>query len=86
MRVLSIVAVFVVAMWAVGAGWASARAVWAQPSAEGVLRTASYVVVFLAAFLYLGFWVYAADRTAGKVHRRIAIYERILKRRDHADA
>jgi hypothetical protein len=86
MRLLSIVAAFVVAMWAVGAGWASLRAAWAQPSPEGVLRTASYAVVLLAAFLYLGFWVYAADRGAGKVHRRIAIYERILKRRDQADA
>lgn len=80
------VVAFVVAMWAVGTGWAALRATWAQPSPEGVLRTASYAVVFLAAFLYVGFWVYAADRVAGKVHRRIAIYERILKRRDQADA
>ncbi|MGH2399161.1 MAG: hypothetical protein ACRDF6_04895 [bacterium] len=86
MRVLSIVAAFVVAMWAVGAGWASVRAVWAEPSTDSVLRTAFYVVVFLAAFLYLGFWVYAADRMSGKVHRRIALYERILNRRDQADA
>jgi len=83
---LSIVVAFVVAIWAVGTGWGALQATWAHPSPGGGLRMASYAVIFLAAFLYLGFWVYAADRGAGKVHRRIAIYERILKRRDQADA
>lgn len=86
MKVLSIVAAFVVAMWAVGAGWAALRLTWAQPSPEGVLRTASYTVIVAAALLYLGFWVYAADRAAGKVQRRIDMYERILNRRDQPDA
>lgn len=82
MKLLSIAAAFILAMWAIGAGWASLRAVWDAPSAAGAGDTALYAAVFLAAFVYLGFWVYAADRAAGKVQRTIGLYERILRRRD----
>jgi hypothetical protein len=38
-------------------------------------------VVFVVSFLYLGFWVYAWDRSAGRVKREIAFYERFLQRK-----
>lgn len=75
MRTLSIVAALVVALWAVGRGWTALGA--------GALAAAAlYGVVFAAAFLYLGFWMYAADRAAGKVRRRIGLYERWLSHRE----
>lgn len=82
MRTLSIVGSFVVAMWAIGRGWAALRAAWAAPTPGGVAATVLYAAVLAGAFLYLGFWVYAADRAAGKVRRRIALYERLLSRRE----
>lgn len=82
MRTLSIVAALVVAMWAIGRGWAALRAAWAGPTSGAVTAVALYAAVFAAAFLYLGFWVYAADRAAGKVQRRIALYEWVLSRRE----
>jgi len=29
----------------------------------------------------LGFWLYAADRAAGRVQRRIGVYEWVLRRK-----
>ena len=82
MRLLSVAGAFILAMWAIGAEWAAARAVWAVPSAAGAAGAGLYAALFLAAFIYLGFWVYAADREAGKVRRTIGVYERILRRKD----
>lgn len=42
---------------------------------------AGYLAVFLVTFLYLGFGIYAAERSAGKVRTRIGLYEHILARR-----
>lgn len=75
------VGAFIVAMWAVGGGWAALRGVWSSPTAAGGAAVAAYTAAFLAAFIYLAFWVYAADRAAGKVRRPIGLYERILNRR-----
>lgn len=82
MRLLSVIGALIVALWAVGAGWAAIRAAWAAPGAGALAAVAAYAAIFLAAFLYLGFWIYAADRAAGKVQRRIALYERWLSRRE----
>lgn len=82
MRLLSVAGAFILAMWAIGAGWTAARAVWEAPSAARAAGAALYAAVFLGAFVYLGFWVYAADRAAGKVRRTIGVYERILRRKD----
>ena len=86
MRIVSIAGVFIVAMWAIGKWWAAVRAVWTLPTAGGAASVAAYTVVFVAAFAYLGFWVYAADRAAGKVQRTIGLYERVLRRRDRSHA
>jgi hypothetical protein len=81
MRLLSLAAAFLIAMWTIGELWAALRALWSAPSAAAVGTAVAYLALFLAAFTYLGFWVYAADRAAGAVRRRIGLYERILTRR-----
>ncbi len=78
MRLLTIAAAFVAALVSLQAGWAALRAAWAVPTAGALGRVLVYAAVFAAAFLYLGFWVYAADRAAGRVRRRIGLYERFL--------
>jgi len=82
MRLLSIVGVFVAALWSLSRGWGALRAALIAPAPEAVAWTALYAAVFTLAFIYLGFWVYAADRAAGKVVRTIGIYERVLRRRE----
>lgn len=82
MKALAVVAVFLVAMWALAAGWAALRQTWGTPTPEGVVYTLAYTAVFAASFLYLGYWVYAWDRAAGRVKRTIRLYERFLRGRD----
>lgn len=71
---------FGAAIWAIGEGWSALIHVWAVPTWRGGAALAWYLAVFLVAFLYLGFGIYAAERSAGKVRTRIALYERILAR------
>jgi hypothetical protein len=71
---------FAAAMWAVGDGWAALRAAWAAPTGPHLAAVLGYLAVFTAAFAYLGFGVYAADRAAGKVRRTIGLFERLLAR------
>ncbi len=51
------------------------------PTLAACLYTLGFTVVFVVSFLYLGFWVYAWDRAAGRVKREIAFYERFLQRK-----
>jgi hypothetical protein len=77
-RPFSFLIAFGAATWAIGRGWAALVAVWTAPTGSGLAVVLAYLAVFLAAFLYLGFGIYAAERAAGKVRTRIGIYERIL--------
>jgi hypothetical protein len=72
---------FAAAIWAIGEGWAALREAWDAPTGSHVAAVLGYLAVFIAAFVYLGFGVYAADRAAGKVRRPIGLYERLLARR-----
>jgi len=72
---------FGAAIWAIGEGWAALVGTWARPSWIGIAAVLGYLLVFLVAFLYIGFGIYVADRAAGKVRRRIGLYERILAKR-----
>ena len=81
MRPFLFLIAFGAAVWAIGEGWAALRQTWAAPTWVGLAAVAWYLTVFFAAFLYLGFGIYAAERAAGKVRRRIRLYERILARR-----
>lgn len=79
MKTLGFLLAFAVAVWSLSAGWTAWRAAWALPTTAAMVWTALYAALFLAAFLYLGFWLYAADRAAGRVRRRIGLYERFLR-------
>jgi len=72
---------FGAAIWAIGEGWTALVETWARPTGIGIAAVLGYLVVFLIAFLYIGFGIYATDRVAGKVRRRIGLYERILTKR-----
>src|SRR5947209_5458493 len=76
---IGFVAVFLVAMWTMAAGWTALRQTWQIPTPAGLMHTLAYTAVFVGSFLYLGFWVYAWDRAAGRVRRRIALYEWFLR-------
>ncbi len=78
-RALTFFAAFILAIWALGAGWGRFLRAWETPTAAAWLGTAGYAVVFVAALLYLGFWLYAQDRAAGRVRRRIGLYEKVLR-------
>ena len=80
MKVVGFLAAFGVAIWSLATGWAAFRATWAQPTPAGYSATLGYAAVFVASFLVLGFWLYSADRAAGRVQRRIGLYEWILRR------
>jgi len=78
---VAFVAAFLVAMVSLSAGWGALRSTWQAPTTAGLVQTLAYAAVFAAAFLYLGFWVYAWDRAAGRVKRTIGLYERFLRNR-----
>lgn len=79
MKTLRFLLAFAIAIWSLSAGWSALRSTWALPTATGLGWTAFYTLLFLGAFLYLGFWLYAADRAGGRVRRRIGLYERFLR-------
>jgi hypothetical protein len=81
MRPFFFLIAFGAAIWAIGDGWAALRETWTAPTWTGVASVLAYLAVFVAAFLYVGFTVYAADRAAGRVRRPIRLYEGILAKR-----
>ena len=81
MRPFVFLIAFAAAIWAIGGGWTALRETWSAPTGPHLAALLGYLAVFVAAFVYLGFGVYAADRAAGKVRRPIGLYERLLARR-----
>ncbi len=80
MKAIGYFIAFAVAIWSLSAGWAALRQTWFAPEAAGVAATLLYAGLFASAFLFLGYWSYAADRAAGRVRRRIGLYERFLRK------
>ncbi len=80
MKLIAYLAAFTVAIWSLSRGWAALRQTWFAPEAAGVAATLLYAGLFASAFLFLGYWSYAADRAAGRVRRRIGLYERFLRK------
>ena len=78
---VAFLASFGVALVSLAAGWGALQVAWQTPTLAAVLYTFGFTVAFVASFLYLGFWVYAWDRAAGRVKREIAFYERFLQRK-----
>lgn len=79
MRAFGYLVAFAVAIWSLSAGYASLRETWQAPQPAGIITTLLYASLFVAAFLYLGYWSYAAERAAGRVRRRIGLYEWFLR-------
>jgi len=69
-----------VAIWSLATGWSALQATWALPTTTSVLTTLAYLALFAGSILFLGFWLYAADRAAGRVQRQIRVYEWVLRR------
>lgn len=72
---------FLVAILSLAAGWGAVQFAWQTSSLGAWLYAVGFAVVFAASFLYLGFWIYAWDRAAGRVKRQIGLYERFLGRK-----
>ncbi len=79
MKLITYLAAFAIAIWSLSKGWASLRQTWPAPDATGIAATLLYAMVFVAAFLYVGYWNYAADKAAGRVRRRFRLYDRFLR-------
>ncbi|HEV8338711.1 MAG TPA: hypothetical protein VGR25_03525 [bacterium] len=79
-RALMSLAAFAVAVYTFSVLWGAARAAWeGHPTLPPGPFLAS-VAAFVGALGYLAFVVYAADRAAGRVRRRIGAFDRLLDR------
>ncbi|MDR7414831.1 MAG: hypothetical protein QN166_09330 [Armatimonadota bacterium] len=58
--------------------WQAARLAWVQPQPERWLVAAGWLAVLVVSAAWAGYLLYAADRRAGRVRRRVAVYERWL--------
>jgi hypothetical protein len=76
---LAFLGAFAVAMVSLAAGWGALQEAWQAPTVAGWLYTLCFLAAFAVSFMYLGFWVYAWDRAAGRVKRQIGLYERFLR-------
>ncbi len=78
---MSFLLAFAVAIGALQRGWSQFRSTLETPTPGGWAVTLAYLAMFGAAFLYLGFWLYAQDRAAGRIRRSITLYEMFLPQR-----
>jgi|GEM_PF-493853 hypothetical protein len=77
---------FVGAVLALPEAWSGWRAVVQTGSPGAWVRAVGWSALLLAAFLGAGLVMYAADRRAGRLRRRIGVYERILARGERGSA
>jgi hypothetical protein len=79
---------FYVLLGAATLGLSQFLAAWRAWRAAPGVETAAHVLLLgvglLAVGLWLGFLLYEVDRAAGRVHRRIMLYEWVLARRGAA--
>lgn len=75
--------VFIVAFFAAVVALRESYAAWSGALQRGAAQDWAMAIglsiVLIAAFLYAGFLVYEADRRAGKLRRRLGLYERFLR-------
>ncbi len=81
MRQVLFILLFVAAVALLSAALGTGRTAAADPSAGAVLRAVLAWGSLAAVVAAMGFLMYAADRAAGTVRRRIRPYEWILTRR-----
>jgi hypothetical protein len=83
MRTLLSWAAFAAAVYAFSGLWAAFRSAFQGRPATPPGAFLGLVVLFVLSLGYLAFVIYAADRGAGRVRRRIAFFDRILDRGQH---
>jgi hypothetical protein len=82
-RTLASLSAFAVAVYTFSGLWGALRGAWEGHPTLPPGPFLAYVAAFVACLGYLAFVVYAADRAAGKVRRRIGPFERLLDRGRH---
>ena len=79
-RTLASLAAFAAAVYTFSALWGALRGAWEGHPTLPPGPFLTYLAAFMGSLLYLAFAVYAADRAAGNVRRRIGPFERLLDR------
>lgn len=82
-RTLPSLAAFAVAVYSFSALWGAARGAWEGRPTLPPGPFLIYAAAFVGSLLYLAFVLYAADRAAGRVRRRIGAFDRLLDRGHH---
>lgn len=69
---------FAVAVLGLRGVWSALRQAAGGAGPEGWLWLSVWAAVVVGSFLYAGFLIYAAERSARRLRRRVALYERLL--------
>lgn len=69
---------FAAAALAMRGVWTALREALRGPELETWLWAAAWAVLLVGSFLYAGFVLYAAERGARRLRRRVGLYERFL--------
>lgn len=80
--IVSLVA-FGVAVYTFSELWGAFSGAWQGRPTLGPAALLVVLAGFLASLTALGYMIYATDRAAGRVRRRIAVFDRILDRGRH---
>ncbi len=72
---------FGVGVYSLSMLWGAVRGAWIGHPTLPPLAFGGVVLLFLSSLGYMGFVVYAGERSAGRVRRRIALFDRILDAR-----
>lgn len=76
-------AAFAVAVYTFSALWGAVRGAWEGRPTVPPGAFLGLVALFLGSLAYLAFVVYAAENAAGRVRRRIRLFDRFLDRGQH---
>jgi len=79
-RALFSLAAFAAAVYTFSALWGAVRGAWEGHPTLPPGPFLTHVVILLGSLGYLAFVIYAADRAAGRVRRRIGAFDRLLDR------
>ncbi len=82
-RTVTSLAAFAVAVYTFSGLWGAARSAWDGHPTLPPGPFLVYVAAFVVCLGYLAFILYAADRAAGRVRRRIGAFDRLLDRNHH---
>lgn len=69
---------FALAVAGLHGAWGAVRLAWAEGQLASWLAAGAWAALLVASAAWAGALLYAADRRAGRVRRRVAVYERWL--------